>query len=343
MLRLENSYFLYGLILIPFFIILFLLLLRWKRKALKRFGTMSVINRLIPDFSKERTILKFIFLIIAYVFLIIGLANPQIGSKLVKGERKGIDIMIALDVSNSMLAEDIQPNRLEKAKQAISKLIDKLKNDRIGIIVFAGKAYTQLPITSDYAAAKMFLSTIDPTIVPVQGTSISEAIRLATKSFNDENHNKAIIIITDGEDHEGQAIEETKQAVDVGISVFTIGMGLPDGSPIPLYNGNKQLGYKKDKNGNTVVTKLNESILQQIASEGNGIYVRANNTSAGLRTIFQKINKIEKKEYENRIFSDFESRFQYFIGITIILLIIELLIVERKSKWSGKIKLFQEK
>lgn len=343
MLRLENSYFLYGLILIPFFIILFLLLLRWKRKALKRFGTMSVINRLIPDFSKERTILKFIFLIIAYVFLIIGLANPQIGSKLVKGERKGIDIMIALDVSNSMLAEDIQPNRLEKAKQAISKLIDKLKNDRIGIIVFAGKAYTQLPITSDYAAAKMFLSTIDPTIVPMQGTAISEAIRLATKSFNDENHNKAIIIITDGEDHEGQAIEETKQAVDVGISVFTIGMGLPDGSPIPLYNGNKQLGYKKDKNGNTVVTKLNESILQQIASEGNGIYVRANNTSAGLRTIFQKINKIEKKEYENRIFSDFESRFQYFIGITIILLIIELLIVERKSKWSGKIKLFQEK
>ena len=343
MLRLENSYFLYGLILIPFFIILFLLLLRWKRKALKRFGTMSVINRLIPDFSKERIVLKFIFLIIAYVFLIIGLANPQIGSKLVKGERKGIDIMIALDVSNSMLAEDIQPNRLEKAKQAISKLIDKLKNDRIGIIVFAGKAYTQLPITSDYAAAKMFLSTIDPTIVPMQGTSISEAIRLATKSFNDENHNKAIIIITDGEDHEGQAIEETKQAVDVGISVFTIGMGLPDGSPIPLYNGNKQLGYRKDKNGNTVVTKLNESILQQIASEGNGIYVRANNTSAGLRTIFQKINKIEKKEYENRIFSDFESRFQYFIGITIILLIIELLIVERKSKWSGKIKLFQEK
>ncbi|MCK5838828.1 MAG: VWA domain-containing protein [Bacteroidales bacterium] len=304
---------------------------------------MSVINRLIPDFSKERIVLKFIFLIIAYVFLIIGLANPQIGSKLVKGERKGIDIMIALDVSNSMLAEDIQPNRLEKAKQAISKLIDKLKNDRIGIIVFAGKAYTQLPITSDYAAAKMFLSTIDPTIVPMQGTSISEAIRLATKSFNDENHNKAIIIITDGEDHEGQAIEETKQAVDVGISVFTIGMGLPDGSPIPLYNGNKQLGYRKDKNGNTVVTKLNESILQQIASEGNGIYVRANNTSAGLRTIFQKINKIEKKEYENRIFSDFESRFQYFIGITIILLIIELLIVERKSKWSGKIKLFQEK
>ena len=343
MLRLENSYFLYGLILIPLFIILFFSLMRWKRKALKRFGTMSVINRLIPDFSKERTILKFIFLIIAYVFLIIGLANPQIGSKLVKGERKGIDIMIALDVSNSMLAEDIQPNRLEKAKQAISKLIDKLKNDRIGIIVFAGKAYTQLPITSDYAAAKMFLSTIDPTIVPVQGTAISEAIRLATKSFNDENHNKAIIIITDGEDHEGQAIEETKQAVDVGISVFTIGMGLPDGSPIPLYNGNKQLGYKKDKNGNTVVTKLNESILQQIASEGNGIYVRANNTSAGLRTIFQKINKIEKKEYENRIFSDFESRFQYFIGITIILLIIELLIVERKSKWSGKIKLFQEK
>ncbi len=304
---------------------------------------MSVINRLIPDFSKEKSILKFIFLIIAYVFLIIGLANPQIGSKLVKGERKGIDIMIALDVSNSMLAEDIQPNRLEKAKQAISKLIDKLKNDRIGIIVFAGKAYTQLPITSDYAAAKMFLSTIDPTIVPVQGTAISEAIRLATKSFNDENHNKAIIIITDGEDHEGQAIEETKQAVDVGISVFTIGMGLPDGSPIPLYNGNKRLGYKKDNNGNTVVTKLNESILQQIASEGNGIYVRANNTSAGLRTIFQKINKIEKKEYESRVFSDFESRFQYFIGISIILLIIELLIVERKSKWSGKIKLFQEK
>ena len=209
--------------------------------------------------------------------------------------------MIALDVSNSMLAEDIQPNRLERAKQSISKLIDNLQGDRIGIIVFAGKAYIQLPITTDYSAAKLFLTTINTDIVPVQGTAIGDAIEMAKTSFNEIEHSKAIVIITDGENHEGDAVENAKEAADEGILVYTIGMGLPDGSPIPVYNkyGNRT-GYKKDKQGNTIITKLNENMMQQIAAAGNGIYVRANNTQAGLRKVFDEINSLEIGKIDRR-------------------------------------------
>lgn len=278
---------------------------------------------------------------IGYALLIIGIANPQTGSKLVEGERKGIDIMIALDVSNSMLAEDIQPNRLERAKQSISKLIDKLGNDRIGIIVFAGHAYMQLPITTDYSAAKMFLETINTRIVPTQGTAIGTAIDMAVNSFDDETHSRAIIVITDGENHEDEPIESAKNAVDQGIIVYTIGMGLLEGAPIPEYNQyNRRTGYKKDRQGSTVITKLNESMLQQIASAGNGVYVRANNSSTGLKTVFDEINKLEKTEFESKMFSDYEDRFQYFIALSLIFIILELLIFERKSKWLSKINLF---
>jgi Ca-activated chloride channel family protein len=278
---------------------------------------------------------------IGYALLIIGIANPQTGSKLVEGERKGIDIMIALDVSNSMLAEDIQPNRLERAKQAISKLIDKLGNDRIGIIVFAGNAYMQLPITTDYAAAKMFLSTITTRIVPTQGTAIGEAIDMAIGSFDDETHSRAIIIITDGENHEDEPVKSAENAAEQGIYVYTIGMGLLEGAPIPEYNKyNRRIGYKKDRQGSTVVTKLNEAMLQQIASAGNGVYVRANNTQSGLKTVFDEINSLEKTKFESKIFSDYENRFQYFIALSLIFIVLELFIFERKSKWLSKINLF---
>jgi len=340
MFRLEHSYFLYGLILIPVLAIFFLLFMQWKRKAMARFGQMKVIGRLFPAFSRGRHYFKFFLLMTAFVFIIIGLANPQIGSKLVKAERKGIDIMILLDVSNSMLAEDIQPNRLEKAKQSISRLLDKLGNDRIGIIVFAGNAYTQLPITTDYAAARLFLSTINTGIVPTQGTAIGKAIDMAINSFDENNHSKAIVIITDGENHEGDALQATQLAAEKDIRVYTIGMGSPEGSPIPVYRNGQITGYKKDKEGNTVVTKLNEQMLQQIASAGSGVYIRANNTSAGLRKIFDEINKLEKQEFDSKTFADYEDRFQYFIAIGLILLLIELLIVERRSKWVDKIKLF---
>nr|NQU94044.1 VWA domain-containing protein [Bacteroidota bacterium] len=296
----EPGYF-WGLLMIPVFIIVFVLFLAWKKRTLNRFGDSSLLLRLMPDKSRTKSTLKFMLLLFAYLLLIIGLANPQIGSKLEKIERKGIDLVIAIDVSNSMLAQDIKPSRLIRAKQAISKLVDKLKNDRIGIVVFAGNAYTQLPITTDYSAAKLFLSTVSTDIVPTQGTAIAQAIQLATDSFDENDHNKAIVIITDGEDHEGDAVEASKKATELGIHVYTIGMGLPEGGPIPTYdrNGN-QVGFKKDLKNNTVITKLDETMLQQIASAGNGKYVRANNSQSGLSIIFDEIDNMEKTEFESR-------------------------------------------
>jgi len=248
---------------------------------------------------------------------------------------------LLLDVSNSMLAQDIQPNRLSASKQAISKLIDKLKGDRLGIVVFAGHAYTQLPITTDYAAAKMFLNTISPDMLPTQGTAINEAVILGAQSFGESKHNKAIVIITDGENHEGDALKAVEEAVEKGITVYTIGMGLPEGGPIPVYENGALTDYKKDREGNIITTKLNEPMLQQIAAAGKGTYVRANNSQAGLNKIFEEIDQLEESEFETKTFSDYEDRFQYFLGFTIILLLIEFIIVERKSKWSDRIKLFE--
>jgi len=341
MFRFEHTEYFYALALIPILTALFMWMTYWKKRAMNKYGDWVILQQLIPAISNSRVVFKFVILILAYVFLIIGLANPQIGSKLVEGKRKGIDIMVALDVSNSMLAQDIGPNRLERARQAISKLIDKLGNDRIGMIVFAGNAYVQLPITTDHGAAKMFLTTISTKVVPTQGTAIGEAIELAARSFDDEKHSRAIVVITDGENHEDDAIKIAKSIAEDGINVFTIGMGLTEGTPIPEYDQyNRQTGYKKDKQGNTVVTRLNEKMLQDIAVAGKGSYVRANNTQAGLSRVFEEINKMKKTEFESKMFSDYESRFQYFIAISLMLLIIELLIFERKNKWLSKINLF---
>jgi len=341
MFRFEHTEFLWALMLIPVLTAVFVWMMIWKKKALQRVGDWGIIQRLSPGKSNSRVIAKFILLMIAYVFLVIGIANPQIGSKLVEGERKGIDIMIALDVSNSMLAEDIKPNRLEMAKQAISKLLDNLGNDRIGIVIFAGNAYMQLPITTDYSAAKMFLANVDTKIVPTQGTAIGEAIEMCAGAFKDETHSRAIIVITDGENHEDDALGAAKDATEKGVIVYTVGMGLPEGAPIPEYNKfNQMVGYKKDRSGSTVVTKLNESMLQQIASAGKGVYVRANNTQSGLKTILEEINKLEKTKFESKMFSDYEDRFQYFIAVSLIILLLELLIFERKSKWLSKINFF---
>jgi Ca-activated chloride channel family protein len=339
----EPVYF-YGLLMIPVFIIIFWMMRIWKKRALKRFGESGLLLKLMPDHSAGRPVVKFLILILAVSFIILGLANPQIGSKLQTVERKGIDIVIAIDVSNSMLAEDIRPNRLVRSRQAISRLIDNLKNDRIGIIVFAGRAYTQLPITTDYSAAKLFLSTINTDIISIQGTAIAEAINLSVESFDDNNHEKAIIIITDGEDHEGEAIVAARAAADKDIKVYTIGMGLPEGAPIPELdrNGNQQ-GFKRDRNNNTVITKLNETILQDIASAGNGQYVRANNTQAGLEFIFNEISKLEKTEFDSRVFTEYEDRFQYLLAIALALLLIEFFIQERRGRLFRNVSLFKER
>jgi len=339
--RFAEPDFFYGLFIIPVFILLFWMMRAWKRRALKRFGESGLIFRLIPDYSSARPVLKFFLILFASAFIILGLVNPQIGSKLQTIERKGIDIVIAIDVSNSMLAEDIKPNRLIRSRQAISRLIDNLKNDRIGIVVFAGRAYTQLPITTDYSAAKLFLSTINTDLVPVQGTAIAEAINLSVQAFEDNLHQKAIIIITDGEDHEGEAILAAKAAAEKGIQVYTIGMGLPEGAPIPVYDraGNMQ-GFRKDRNNNTVITKLDERILQEIAAAGNGQYVRANNTQAGLEFIFNEISKLEKTEFDSKVFTEYEDRFQFLLAIALALMLIEFLIQERKGRIFRNINLF---
>lgn len=346
MIKIVEYSFLYAFLLIPFFVILFWRMQKKKKKLLLSVGDKILINRLMPLYSGKRVFWKFFMVLFAIIFVIIALLRVQIGSRMEKANRKGADIIIALDISNSMLAEDIQPNRLSRSKQAISKLIDKFDADRIGIVIFAGKAFVQLPLTNDYAAAKMFLETINTNDINEQGTALGAAISLAIESFDKsknklaKENNKSIIIITDGENHEDDAIEQAKIAQEQGIMVNTIGMGLPDGAPIPLYVNGIQSGYKKDKEGNTIITKLDETMLQKIAATGMGAYVRASNSNAGLQTVFDEINKLDKKEYESKTFSDYEDRFQYFVAIALILLVIEIFIFNRKSRIFNRINLF---
>jgi len=343
MFRFGNIDYLYFLIAIPVLLILLLFFIYRKKRDMNRFGDRDIIAQLMPEASSSRPVIKYVIQLIAVLALIIGIARPQFGSKLREVKREGVEIIIALDVSNSMMAEDIQPNRLERAKQAISKLVDEMVNDKIGLIVFAGKAYIQMPITTDYVSAKMFLSTINTGIVPVQGTAIGSAIELGMNSFTPAaESSKALIVITDGENHEDDAVQAAQLAAEKGIKVHTIGIGHPEGSPIPVVGSGGQKAYLKDREGNTVISKLNERILQQIAAAGNGVYVRSSDTRLGLNTVFDEINKMEKQEMDVRIYSDYDERFQYFFGLALILLFAEMFILERKNRWLSKIKLFEQ-
>ena len=342
MFRFGNIEYLFFLIAIPILLVLLIYIIYKKKKDLNRFGDKDIISQLMPESSHSRPVIKYIIQLLALLALIIGIARPQFGSKLREIKREGVEIIIALDVSNSMLAEDIQPNRLERAKQAISKLVDQLVNDKIGLIVFAGDAYIQMPITTDYVSAKMFLSTINPDIVPIQGTAIGKAIELGTRSFTPlAESSKALIIITDGENHEDDAIQAAQMATEKGIKVHTIGIGLPEGAPVPIFNPDGQKSYKKDRDGNIVVSKLNEKMLRQIAAAGNGVYIRSTDSRVGLNTVFDEINKMEKQEMDVRIYSDYDERFQYIFGLALILLLADLFILERKNRWLSKIKLFE--
>jgi len=337
----ENFWFLLG---VPILIGLYFGY-RWMiKRNLTRFGAPELMKQLTTNFSISRTNWKFILVVFIYIFLVLALVDPQFGSKIEKVQRKGIELVIALDVSNSMLAEDIQPNRLSRAKRAISKLVGRLENDRIGLLVFAGEAYVQVPVTNDFSAAKMFLSTISTDIVPVQGTSIDAALELAMRSFTPESElEKAVIIITDGENHEASAVELAQEASEKGITVHTLGMGSPEGAPIPIRKVNGQPIFQKDENGKIVVTKLNQKILQEVAAAGGGEYVLANNTTVGLNTLFDHINSMEKKEIESRIYSDYQHQFQYPLGIAILLLIFEILLGNRKSRWADRFNLYKVK
>jgi Ca-activated chloride channel family protein len=343
MFRIANPEYLYALLVIPALIAFFWYSRIQRKKALALFGQKEIMSLLMPNVSSTRPVLKFIVLMFALASIIIGLARPQFGSKLRTEKRKGIELIIALDVSNSMMAEDIQPNRLERAKRAISQLVDKLSNDKIGLIVFAGEAYTQLPITADYVSAKLFLNSISPNIVPTQGTAIGAAIELGTKSFTPQFvGSKAMIIITDGENHEDDPVGAAKTATEQGIVIYTIGMGLPQGGPIPDFsNGTKT--YRKDRQGNTIVTKLDEGMLQKIAEAGKGAYVRANNAQVGLNNLFDEVNKMEKSELETQTYADYDDKFQYFIGLGLFLIMLDFLILDRRNKYLKNFKLFADR
>lgn len=332
--RFQNPKILWLLLIIPVIILVYFINIAVKNRAIKRFSDLKLAGNLIPDFSAGKPFVRFIIYHLAISFFIIGLANPQMGSKIAEGKQEGIDIMIALDVSNSMLAEDFKPNRLFRSKMAIEKLVNRLGGDRVGIIVFAGNAYVQLPITTDYSAAKLFLENIDDKIVPVQGTAIGSAIELAMESFNKEDEtSKTIIVITDGENHEDDAINIAKKALDQGIIVNTIGMGSVQGAPIPIYRNGRQVDFKKSRNGETVITKLNEKMLRDIARAGGGIFVRASQQDVGLGILLDNLNQMKKKEFGTVNYTDYESRFQYYIGLGLLLLLIDLLLFDKKQKW----------
>jgi Ca-activated chloride channel family protein len=344
MLRFAHIEFLWGLAAIPLFIFLFARISRWKRKAMASLGDKKVVNIMIPEVSFSRPWLKFTLFTIAFGLLIIGAADPQIGSKMEEEKRKGADLMILLDVSNSMLSQDMAPNRLENAKRAIAQLIDNLHSDRIGIIVFAGEAFVQLPMTTDYSAAKLFLNTINTNMVPTQGTAIGAAIDLGMKSFDfKDGTGKAMIIITDGENHEDDAVSSAKYAANKDVMVNVIGMGSADGAPVPLIENGKQVGFHVDTAGHTVISKLNEDMCKEITAAGQGVYVRATNANSGLNIVMTQIAKVQRKTIDSKSFKDFEDRFQIFLGFAFLLLIIEFFISNRKSLRLSSLKLFEVK
>lgn len=344
MLRFAHIEFLYALAAVPLLIILFVAVRRWKKKALARLGDREVISRIMPDVSFSRPTLKFIFFIVAYAMLIVGLADPQIGTKTEDIKRNGADLMILLDVSNSMLSQDLAPNRLESAKRALDQLIDNLHDQRIGIVVFAGEPYVQLPMTTDYSAAKLFLNEISTGMVPTQGTAIGAAIDMGMQSFDFKNKTaKAIILMTDGENHEDDAVRATEDAADKKVMVNVIGFGSEQGSPIPVYLNGKQSGFHVDSAGHTVISKLNEDMCKEIAAAGNGVYVRATNAGSGLNIVMNQIGKMQGKAYDSKQFTDFEDRFQFFLVIAFLLLVTEFFIANRKSLRLSRLKLFEVK
>jgi len=340
-LRFEHPVYLQLLWGIFVLIAFFVWTVKYKKSLLKRFGNLEILQKLMRTYSPRRRNIKYILIILSYVFFVIALANPQIGKKLEEFKREGVDIIVAMDVSASMLAEDIKPNRLEKAKHEVGQLIDILQGDRIGLIAFAGIAHVQCPLTLDYSAAKLFLSIMNPDLIPQPGTAIGDALRKSINAFNiEERKHKVLILITDGEDHQSEPLEAAKEAEKEGITIYTVGLGSSQGVPIPLYNkGGSQTGFKKDRQGNVVTTKLDVVTLQKIAYETGGKYYLASTGEAELDDIYAEISKMEKKELSSKRFSQYEDRFQIFLLLGILLIVAELLIPEGKRvkrEWRGR-------
>ena len=341
MFRFANIEMLWWLIAIPVFVIAYIVMTRRKERQLKAFGDPELMAQLMPDASKSRPIWKFSLMLVALVLLIVAAARPQFGQKENTVKRQGIEVMVALDISNSMLAEDVAPNRLDRAKQMLSKMIDNMVDDKVGLVVFAGEAFTQLPITCDYVSAKMFLNTITPNLIQTQGTAIGTALQTAITSFGspESEAGRAIILITDGENHEDDAIAAAKKAHELGIKVFVIGIGKPEGAPIPKPGTND---YFKDRQGQVVVSKLNEEMCQQIAQAGSGVYVRCDNTNTAMRALQQELDHIATSELESTVYADYNEQYQSFALIALFLLMIEFFIMSRKNHRLTRMDLFKE-
>lgn len=341
MFRFEDPTYLYLLLILPFLAAFYLYSNYKRRKAIRKFGDPALLASLMPDVSKYRPDVKFWIIFAAIGLFSVLLARPQFGSRPEIVKRSGVEVIIALDISNSMLAQDVQPSRLERSKRLLSRLVDELNNDKVGMIVFAGDAFTQLPITSDYISAKMFLESINPSLITKQGTAIGTAINLATRSFTpQEGVGRTIVVITDGENHEGGTMEAVKAAREKGIQVNVLGVGSPEGSPIPIEGTND---FRKDREGNIVITHLNEAMCQEIAKEGNGVYVRVDNSNTAQRSIKQEIDKLAKADVETTVYTDYNEQFQSVAWIILLLLLIELLILEIRNPLFKNIHLFSNK
>ena len=328
MLMFADSRFLYLLLLIPVVLLGYAVLRQLRRRRVKAFGDPALTEALMPSRSRSKSWVRISLWCLAFAFFVIGLARPRTGARLSEHTAKGAEIIVALDVSNSMLAQDYSPNRLERAKLAISRLTDRLQEDRIGLVIFAGTSFVQLPVTTDYVSAKMFLSSIDTGSIPVQGTAIGDAINLSIKSFSAQSEkSRVIVVISDGENHEDDPVAAARQAAELGIKVYTIGVGSAEGQPIPVEGG-----LMRDKNGEIVVTRLDEDTLRAIAKAGGGAYIHAGGEEFGLNPIVDDIRKMEDEEFGSIVFEEYDEQFMYFLGIALLLLVIETLIGERKPR-----------
>ena len=342
MFRFAHVEYLWLLLFIPFFVTCFILYTRHKRKQLREFGDEELVGQLMPNASRVRPIVKFSILMVALTLLIFAYAQPQYGSKEQTIKRQGIEVMFALDISNSMLAEDVAPNRLERAKQLLTKLIDKMQDDKIGLIVFAGDAYVQLPITADYVSAKMFMQSIQPDLIKVQGTAIGAAINTCVRGFGSEESeaSRVIILITDGENHEDDAKAAAQEAKAKGIEVIVVGIGKPEGSPIPIAGTND---FMRDRSGQVVVSHLNEDMCRSIAAEAGGVYVRCDNTNTAWKAIQKELLTLSKSDIETKVYTDYNEQYQSFVLIALLLLVVEFFIFNRKNKLLSRINLFEQK
>ena len=340
MLRFEDPIYLWMLFIIPILVLMRFIVWRKRKRNLRKFGDPSLLKEMMPDVSKYRPTIKFCLLLSAITILIFMIARPQVGSKISHEKREGIEVIIALDISNSMLAQDVIPSRLEKSKLLIEDLVDHFTNDKVGLVVFAGDAFVQLPITNDYVSAKMFLQNINPSLITTQGTDLARAISLSQSCFTQREHiGRAIIVITDGEDHEGGALEAAREAYKKGINVFILGVGTSKGAPIPDGNG----GYLKDNSGQTVLSALNEQMCQQVAKAGNGVYIHVDNTSDAQERLNKELSKLQSGISDTVVYSEYNEQFQIFGMILLLLLIVETILLESRNPLFKQINLFRDK